>query len=106
MTREIRRVKWHGKSSVAEAEELLGRGFTVELQLPPDFHHALLRHLGPLAKDSDTVNRSGGLELLGEIASISGLEDLALLSKVASDFKAAIRVRSPGPIVTIEPPEK
>lgn len=97
---------WEGESTLAELRELIRRRERFELQLPADFHFAVVRHLYPhaAAADPSLVDESGGAELLQRIAEIQGLNELAALVAPIAGAGAQVRVLSPGPAITVQFP--
>lgn len=97
---------WEGESTLAELHELIRRRGRFELQLPADFHFAIVRHLYPhaAAADPSLVDESGGPELLQRIAEIRGLNELAILVAPLAAAGAQLRVLSPAPAIAVQFP--
>lgn len=100
------RLMWEGLGTLAELHTLVRRGEGFELQLPPDFHFALFRHLYPhaAAADPEQIDVSGGAELVDKVAEIQGLRELAELSAPLAARRARIHILSPGPCLLVRFP--
>lgn len=101
------RLLWDGKSTLLALRELVQARLNFELQLPPDYHFALFRHLYPHAATDapGRIDISGGAELIGRIADIRGLNELAELASLVAASHAQVRVLSPGPGIQIHFPD-
>ncbi|WJW76417.1 hypothetical protein QVG61_04795 [Thiohalobacter sp. IOR34] len=94
---------WEGAQSSLEAQALLRQRHAVELQLPADYHHALLVHLSPPGLErSGQLDITGGSELLGQVAEIRGLAEIAELIEAAAG--AEVHIQSPAPSIGIRFP--
>ena len=102
----VNRVRWSGTVSVAEVEATLERCGHVEIQLPPDFHHALYVRINPDAGVArvEQIDVSDGLDLLHKVASIRGLDDINALEATVRDHHARVHLLSPVPLIIISLP--
>ncbi|ADE14344.1 conserved hypothetical protein [Nitrosococcus halophilus Nc 4] len=94
---------WNGMETIYTAKQLLREQRNIALKLPPDFHHTLFSHFHPDAnpRQVDTVDTSGGPELLEKIAEIRGLEEITHLIPLVTETGAKIHVVSPSPSINI-----
>jgi len=95
---------WKGRQTAEQASEALRAGQSVLLQLPADYNHALFEHLHPRAQPgaTETIDASGGPELLDVAARLSGLAPLGEVAETARAVHARVTVRSPA-MITIRP---
>lgn len=103
------RLLWRDRQSTREARKALAEFGRVELDLPPNFHHALFAHLQPRAEAGhrpEVLDIEGHAELLRRIADIQGLDDLAELADMVAEADGSVRVRSPSPTITLNLPEE
>lgn len=100
------RLNWRGAKTVRAVASFLERQGKVALGLAPDLHHSLFVHLYPQAEagQPEVVDIEGGAELLGQVAQIAGLEELAGLVAPLREADARIQVQSPAPMLIIELP--
>lgn len=104
--RPATRIHWSSPEAPQQAARAVREGDAVELDLPADFHHALFRHLHPDQEPgTELVDRTGGAELLEEIATIRLLQELQDLAAAAAETGAAVVVQSPAPRIVVTPPE-
>jgi hypothetical protein len=98
-------VQWKGRETVPAVSQMIGYAEQIELQLAPEYNHALFRKLHPEAPRAvvESVDKSGDAELLNTVSAISGLEDLALLVDLLRAEDASIHIVSP-PRVIIQVP--
>lgn len=77
----------------------------VEIALPLEVHYALSSHLRPLAPPvaAERVDAEGGAELIGRVATITGLKDLAKLRTAVRQARYRVRVTSPEPLLRLQP---
>lgn len=101
----VMRVQWKGRETVPMVSQLLEYTEQIELQLAPEYNHALFRKLHPEAPRAtlERVDRTGGAELLNTVSQIRGLEDLALLVDTLDAEDVSLHIVSP-PMVIIEVP--
>src|SRR5512145_2091705 len=94
---------WRGTETVQTACAALVRHGAVEVQLPPDFHHAVFSSLRPASTpgEIEELVMSGGAELLARISRIPGLGALARLEQPVTAAGARVRVVSPSPKILI-----
>lgn len=93
------RLSWRGLESVDEILRKLAKPKPVMLTLPRSFHHVLCARLRDHAKLHDMLDISGDSDLLGRVAEIDGLHELAQLCKPVQFAGAAVWLRSPPPQV-------
>ena len=102
--RPATRIQWSDPDAAAVAARTVREGQAVELDLPADFHHALMHHLQP---DQDTgteqLDQEGGAELLRKVATIRVLNELRDLAEAAAETDARVRIQSPAPQIMITP---
>ncbi len=98
-------LQWNGRETVPLVSQMLEQTDLIEIQLAPEYNHALFEKLHPEAPRAvvETVNKSGDAELLNTVSQINGLEDFALLVDVLRTEEAALHIVSP-PTVIIEMP--
>lgn len=97
-----RRLLWKGQSTLRELRELVWTQVDFELELPPDYHFALFRHLYPHAANGpEPIDVSGGAELIDKVAEIGGLNELAELAVLVDRSHAQVQILSPGPAILI-----
>jgi len=106
MSQAAVRLNWRGAKTVRAIASFLERQGRVALGLAPDLHHSLFVHLYPQADPGqpEAVDIEGGAELLGRVAGIGGLEELAQLVPALQAADARIQVQSPAPMIQIEIP--
>lgn len=97
VTAELISLLWRGAETVGAARTALAHRIDVELHLPADYHHAAYRRLRSPAYAETAQRRdvAGGAELLGRVADIQGLEDIAQLEAPATGVRARVRIVSP-----------
>ena len=94
---------WEGQTTLGALRKLTQARVNFELQLPPDYHFALFRHLFPDAPEGEpeSIDVSGTAELLDKVAEIQGLQELAELADLAGAARARVRIQSPGPGILV-----
>jgi hypothetical protein len=98
----ITNLPWRGAETVAAARNMLGRHHDVELKLPAGYHHAVLSRFQTGSTEmAEQVDVVGGAELLRELASIQGLDQLAELETAVERARMRVRVVSPSPSIVI-----
>jgi len=104
----INRVRWSGAGSIPEVEETLRRCGTVEIQLAPDFHHALYARIHPEVRVAriEQIDVSDGAELLRKVASVRGLDEIGQLEGTVLDQGASVHLLSPVPIIVLSLPDR
>ena len=105
---DIVRLRWDGAPSIKAARSALRQGGRVEIELPLETHHALYRHLHPDAPrgPDEDIDASDSLELLGRVATVAGLEELAQLRPAVRRARYRVRLTSPDPCLCLIPPQK
>ncbi len=98
-------LQWNGRETVPMVGQMLGRTELIEIQLAPEYNHALFQKLHPEAPRAavENIDKSGDAELLNTVSEINGLEDFALLVDVLRSEDASLHIVSP-PMVIIEIP--
>lgn len=97
------RLLWEGRTTLHALRGLMQARVNFELQLPPDYHFALFRHLFPHAApgETETIDVSGAADLLDKVAEIQGLHELAELRAALAASQAQVRILSPGPGILV-----
>jgi len=105
---DIVTLRWDGAPSIKAARSAMRSGSRVDIALPLETHHALYRHLHPDAPrgPDEDIDASGDAELLGRIATVAGLEELAQLEPAVRRSRYEVRVTSPDPCVRLVPRRK
>jgi hypothetical protein len=95
------KLTWHGHETIASLPVLLEQAGQIAIALPANYNHTLFRRLHPEAQAAgvEDVNRSGGPELLAEIAAIAGLEEFAVLTEALTTAGATVQVVSPPQVI-------
>lgn len=95
------RLIWHGHETIASLPALLEQTEQIGIDLPVNYNHALFRRLHPQAHaaELENIDRSGGPELLAEIAAIAGLEEFAALTEALTAAGATVQVVSPPQVI-------
>jgi hypothetical protein len=98
---------WGGHETAAQAMEAIRRSAKVDIALPANLHHALFSrlHPGADAAEPETVEETGGTELIATLAGLAGLEALAGLAEPLKRGGYRVQLRSPGPVLSLIPPE-
>jgi hypothetical protein len=101
-------LRWDGTPSVAAARSAMRRGDRVDIALPLETHHALYRHLNPDAPrgPDEAIDAEDGAELLGRIASVAGLPELAGLAPALRRNGYRVELSGPDPVLSLLPPRK
>ncbi|MCK9532448.1 MAG: hypothetical protein M0R77_18200 [Gammaproteobacteria bacterium] len=96
------RVRWSGVNCIGEVRDKLARYGRAEIQLPPDYHHALYRrfHDGGTAT-AQLLQVSDGADLMHRILGVKGLEDLARVEDLVRETGAHVELVSPVPLITL-----
>ena len=99
---------WPGAETLRAARNAIRAGERVEIQLPLEVHYALHRHLHPGAAPGpvEGLRAEGGVELLGSVATVAGLEELKELDAAVRRAHYTVRVTSPEPRLMLLPPER
>lgn len=98
-------VLWRGAETVRAVSAALAQRSDVALHLPANFHHAVAAcfRARNTSDPIETIDVTGGAELLRELSAIQGLEHMAELQGPVARAHARVRVVSPGPTVAIHP---
>lgn len=101
------RLTWHGHETVALIPKLLEEAERIEIILPFDYNHALYHALNPDAQaaDFEDIDNQGGPELLSQIATVSGLDELERLTEILRNVQASVRITSPPTLLITVPSE-
>lgn len=101
------RLMWEGGSTLTTLRKLLRERTDFELELPPDYHFALFRHLYPhaAAGEPELIDVSGGVELLEKVAEIQGLNEVAELAAPIAAAGGRVHILSPGPGILVRFPQ-
>jgi hypothetical protein len=91
------RLLWRGPETVAEIARKLQKRKPVAVSLPRSFHHVLSVRLCDYAKLHGMLDITGGADLLGRVAEITGLHEFAQLRELVGRAGAGVRVHSPPP---------
>jgi hypothetical protein len=97
------RLMWEGKATLRTLHELVRKRLSFDLQLAPDYHFTLFRHLYPdaAAGEPEEIDLTGTAELLNKVAEIRGLQDLAQLAAPVADADGKVNIRSPAPGILV-----
>jgi len=96
------RVRWSGGASFDEVRDKLMRYGRAEIQLPPDYHHALYRRFRRGAPvEAPLLQVSDGADLMHRIKEVKGLEDLASVEDLVRETGAHVELVSPVPLITL-----
>lgn len=97
------RLIWEGQTTLTALRGLVEARINFELQLAPDYHYALFRHLYPdaTAGEPEWIDMHGGAELLERIAEIHGLNELAELAAPIAAAGGSIHIQSPSPGISV-----
>ena len=99
------KLTWRGHETVAAVPPLLNHAEQIEIDLPAGYNHSLFRLLHPDAPpvQLEETDVSGEPQLLANIASIKGLEELSKLIGPLTTARATVQVSSPPKIVITLP---
>jgi len=94
-------VQWNGRETVPMVNQVIAYSRQIEIQLAPEYNHALFRKLHPEAplSEVESVDKSGDAQLLNRVSEINGLEDIALLVDMLRAEDAWVRIVSPSRII-------
>jgi len=97
------RLMWEGKATLEKLHKLVQARTNFELQLAPDYHFVLSRHLMPDAPpaEAEEIDLSGTGELFNTVAEIRGLQELAELAGPLSAAGAQVHIQSPAPGILV-----
>lgn len=86
-----------GTATTAAISDLLDLAGQIEITLPANYSHTLFRALNPDAPVSalEDLDTRAGSELLADIATVRGLENLAVLSDALIDAQATLHLVCP-----------
>ena len=101
----LTKLTWRGHETVEAVPPLLDNAEQIEIDLPAGYNHSLFRLLHPDAPpvQLEETDVSGGPQLLANIASIKGLEELTKLIGPLTTARATVQVSSPPKIVITLP---
>jgi hypothetical protein len=101
----LTKLTWRGHETVEAVPPLLDHAEQIEIDLPAGYNHSLFRLLHPDAPpvQLEETDVSGGPQLLANIASIKGLEELSKLIGPLTTARATVQVCSPPKIVITLP---
>ncbi|MGH8763446.1 MAG: hypothetical protein ACREUR_09485 [Nitrosospira sp.] len=96
---------WHGHETIESIPALLDQAEQIKITLPENYNHALYRTLHPGAPrvQLEEIDASGGPELLADVATVSGLEELSTLTGALTEAQATVQVVSPPTVVITLP---
>ncbi len=96
------RVRWSGGASCEEVRDKLMRYRRAEIQLPPDYHHALYQRFHSSGRAAaELLQVSDGADLMHRIKEVKGLEDLASVEDLVRETGAHVELVSPVPLITL-----
>jgi hypothetical protein len=97
---------WPGTDTLKAARRAIRERRAVEIELPLEVHYALHSHLHPRAAAGpvEGLEAEGGAELLGQVATVAGLEELGKLHAAVRRARYRVRVTSPQPLLRLQPP--
>ncbi len=101
----LMKLTWRGHETVEAVPPLLDRAEQIEIELPAGYNHSLFRLLHPNAPpvQLEETDVSGAPQLLVDVASIKGLEELGKLIEPLTAARATVQVCSPPKIVITLP---
>lgn len=96
---------WHGHETIESIPALLDQAEQIKITLPENYNHALYRalHSGAPRVQLEEIDASGGPELLADVATVSGLEELSTLTSALTKAQATVQVVSPPTVVITLP---
>ena len=99
------KLTWHGHETIESIPALLDQAKQIEITLPSNYNHALFRklHLQGRPAEPEVIDAFGGPELLEEIATLTGLGELAALTEPLTAAHATLQVFSPPKVVITLP---
>ncbi|MBA4143737.1 MAG: hypothetical protein H0X43_12235 [Nitrosospira sp.] len=99
------KLPWHGHETIESIPSLLETAQEIEITLPSNYNHSLFSLLHPdePAAQLENIDASGGPELLAEVASVKGLEELSSLIEPLTAALAKVHVLSPPKILITLP---
>lgn len=102
------RLIWQGHATLETLRELIGARVDFELQLPPEYHFSLCRHLHPDAAPGapDRIDDHGDSDLWQKAASTTGLQPLTDLAPALAAVHAAVHIQSPSPGIVVSFPDQ
>lgn len=97
---------WNDSYSPEQVGALLDEFGRVEIELPPDFHHALFRRFHPEDGNAgpERVDEEGDPSLLERVTAIRGLAELEVFRELLEQRHARVKVLSPGPLLVFIAP--
>jgi hypothetical protein len=96
---------WHGHETIESIPALLDDALEIEITLPANYNHSLfsLLHGDEAPGRVEDIRASGSPQLLAEIASVKGLEEMSSLIEPLTAAGARVQVLSPPRIVITLP---
>jgi hypothetical protein len=96
---------WRGEETIQEAVAAVDAGRPVSVILPENFHHALYGRLRPGDDRShvETLDVSGGAEILEAMAGVAGLEQLRALAQPVRARGYRVRLGDPAALELTPP---
>jgi hypothetical protein len=96
---------WHGHETIESIPGLLGDALQIEIALPSNYNHSLFSvlHGDEAPGRVEEIRASGDPQLLAEIATVKGLEELSSLIEPLAAAGAKVQVLSPPRIVITLP---
>jgi hypothetical protein len=101
-------VQWNGRETVPMVSQVIAYSRQIEIQLAPEYNHALFLKLHPDAPltEKESVDKSGDAELLNRVSEINGLENIALLVDTLRAEDAWVHIVSPSRIIIGVPSDR
>ena len=96
---------WHGHETIESIPALLDDALQIEITLPVNYNHSLfsLLHGDDAPGRVENIRASGSPQLLADITSVKGLEELSSLIEPLTAAGAKVQVLSPPRIVITLP---
>lgn len=98
-------ITWHGHETIESIPALLDDALEIEITLPANYNHSLfsLLHGDEAPGRVEDICASGSPQLLAEIASVKGLEEMSSLIEPLTAAGAKVQVLSPPRILITLP---
>ncbi|SOD41787.1 hypothetical protein SAMN06298226_2090 [Nitrosovibrio sp. Nv4] len=99
------KLTWRGHETIESIPALLDHARKLEITLPSNYNHSLFSalHRDEPAAQLEEIDVSGGPELLARVATVSGLEEFATLTRPLTAARATIQVESPPKVIITLP---
>ncbi|SEO56122.1 hypothetical protein [Nitrosovibrio sp. Nv6] len=99
------KLTWRGHETIESIPALLDHAQKLEITLPSNYNHSLFSalHRDEPAAQLEEIDASGGPELLARIATVSGLEEFAALTRPLAAARATVQVESPPKVMITLP---